>query len=105
MNESDWKVFTKIKSIALEKYCSNCFAEFREIIDDKNIETHEKYLLHYKSVIKRDKEMGSIFDGHSRSNAWLQLLAIRSRGLANEELLLQLTDEFRKSTDPDEHQL
>ncbi len=101
MNESDWKIFTKIKDKALEKYCSNCFAEFRDIIDDTNKETHEKYLLHYKTVIKRDKEMGSLFDGHSRSKAWLQLLAIRGAGLADEKLISQLTDEFCKSTDPD----
>ena len=43
MNESDWKIFTKIKDKALEKYCSNCFAEFLDIIDDTNKETHEKY--------------------------------------------------------------
>ena len=94
MTESDWKIFTKIKDKALEKYCSNCLAEYQDIIDDKTKETHDRYLSHYKTVKKRDKEMGSLFDGHSRSNAWLQLLAIRRNGLADEELISQLTDEF-----------
>lgn len=101
MTESDWKIFTQIKDKALEKYCSNCFSEFQDILEDKTKETHEKYLSHYKTVIKRDKEMSPLFDGHSRSSAWLQLLAIRRNGLADEKLISQLTDEFCERTNPD----
>lgn len=102
MNESDWKIFTQIKNEALETFCSNCFVEFRKLIDEKNTDTHEKYLLHYKTVIRRDKEIRSLFNGHSRSNAALQLLAIRNKGLANKELIDQLSDDFQKRTDPEQ---
>ncbi len=48
----------------------------------------------------RDKQMALIFDGHSRSKAHLQLLAMRGEGLVDEELLSQLSEEFIEQTDP-----
>ena len=45
--------------------------------------------------------MESLFDGHSRSRAPLQLLVLRREGPADEELLGMLSEEFRASTDPD----
>lgn len=103
MNESDWKVFKKIKEKAIVKYCSRCFAEFKDVINDESKDIHERYLLNYRLVESRDKQMSVIFDGHSRSKAWLQLLAIRAEGLADESLLLKLSDEFRERTDPVRH--
>jgi len=44
--------------------------------------------------------MSLIFDGHSRSKATLQLLAIRGEGLADQELLKKLSKEFLEATDP-----
>ena len=103
MNESDWKIFKLIKDKAIEKFCSLCLDEFREVIDDENKHIHERYLLNYRLVESRNQQMSLLFDGHSRSKAWLQLLAIRGEGLADEELVSQLTDEFRKKTDPLKH--
>lgn len=100
MTESDWKIFKKIKEKAMDRYCALCFAEFREVIDDHSKSLHERYLLNYQLVQDRDKKMARLFDGHSRSMAWLQLLAIRSEGLADEELLSKLTEDFREQSDP-----
>lgn len=44
--------------------------------------------------------MSLLFDGHSSSKAWLQLLAIHGEDLADEDLLSKLTVEFRKETNP-----
>lgn len=103
MNESDWKIFKQIKEKAIEQYCSMCLAEFREVIDDESKHVHDRYLLNYKMVDNRNRQMSLLFDGHSRSKAWLQLLAIRGEGLADEDLLSKLTDEFRDKTDPIKH--
>jgi len=100
MKESDWKIFTKIKAIALDEYCLCCFAEYQAVIEDKNKTPHQRYLLNYQLVKKRDKQMALFFDGHSRSNVWLQLLAMRGEGIANEELVLTLSEEFQKRTAP-----
>ncbi len=100
MKESDWKVFKKIKEQAIEKYCTQCFCEFREIMADETKSVHERYGLNYGAVKKKDKRMAALFDGHSRSGAWLQLLGMRHDGLVDEAFLDQLSDEFREETNP-----
>jgi hypothetical protein len=100
MKESDWKTFTKIKDKAIEKYCSMALDEFREAMDDESTDIHNRYLLNYKLVQNKNKQMSLLFDGHSRSKATIQLLAIRGEGLAEEDLVSQLSKEFRTQTDP-----
>ena len=100
MKESDWKIFKRIKDNAINNFCTNTLAELGEVINDDNQSAHERYLLNYKLVINRDKQMGLLFDGQSRSKAPLQLLAIRREGLADEELVSRLSEEFRNQTDP-----
>ncbi|MGD8886480.1 MAG: hypothetical protein PVF34_12720 [Gammaproteobacteria bacterium] len=103
MKESDWKVFKKIKEKAIEEFCTRALAEFEEVINNKEQHVHNRYLLLYKLVQNRDKKMALLFNDHSRSKAWLQLLAIRGEGLADEALLSKLSEEFRNSTDPQRH--
>jgi hypothetical protein len=43
--------------------------------------------------------MALLFDGHSRSKAWIQHIAIRSVVIADKSLLAKLSDEFRDETD------
>jgi hypothetical protein len=100
MKESDWKVFKQIKEKAIETFCNNALAEYEEIIKNKEDDPHETYTYLYKLVINRDKQMALLFDGHSRSKASLQLLAIRGEGLADEAMLKKLSDEFLQLTDP-----
>ena len=45
--------------------------------------------------------MGLLFDGHSRSKASMQLIAIRGEALADESLIKDLSEEFREKTDPE----
>ena len=103
MKESDWKVFTEIKDKALEKHCTLALEESQEVISDQKEHIHNRYLLLYKLLQNRNKQMSLLFDGHSRSKAWLQLIAIRSEGLAGEALLSKLSDEFRNETNPEKH--
>jgi len=103
MKESDWKVFTDIKDKAIEKYCTLALEESKEVISDQKEHVHNRYLLLYKLLQNRNKQMSLLFDGHSRSKAWIQLIAIRSEGLADEVLLSKLSDEFRNETDPENH--
>ncbi len=100
MKESDWKVFKNIKEQAIKKYCTNVLDEFRDVIDDEKEHPHNKYLLLYKLMENRNKEMSLLFDHHSRSKAALQLIAIRAEELANKELLSELSTEFLERTDP-----
>jgi hypothetical protein len=103
MKESDWKVFTELKDKAIEKYCTLALEESQEVISDQKEHVHNRYLYLYKLLQNSNKKMALLFDGHSRSKAWIQLIAIRSEGLADEELLAQLSDEFRNETNPEKH--
>lgn len=100
MNENDWKKFKVIKEKAIEQFCAQVLDEFEKVISNTDEHVHNRYLLLYKLVQNRDKEMALIFDGHSRSKAPIQLIAIRARGLADESLIAELSDEFREQTDP-----
>ena len=100
MKESDWKIFKKIKEKAIERYCSNALEELKEVIEDEKEDSHNRYLELYKLIHNRDKKMQLLFDGHSRSNAHLQLLAIRGENLADDALLEKISEEFLQSTDP-----
>ncbi|MEJ6080517.1 hypothetical protein MT391_18590 [Vibrio sp. 1-Bac 57] len=100
MKESDWEIFKSIKEIAIEKYCNLVLEASQTVISKQDESAHNKYLLIYKLLQKRDEKMAALFDGHSRSRAWPQLLAIRSEGLADQTLLTELSDEFREGTDP-----
>ena len=100
MKESDWKVFVKIKDQAIEKFCSLALDDSKEVISNHNDHVHDRYLSLYELLQNRNKQMEILFDGHSRSRALLQLLAIRAEGLADEISLSELSDEFREQTDP-----
>ena len=103
MKESDRKVFTAIKDKAIEQYCTVALEETQDVISDHKKHVHERYLFLYKLLQNSNKKMALLFDGHSRSKAWIQLIAIRSEGLADEALLSKLSDEFRDKTDPEKH--
>jgi len=100
MKESDWKKFKRIKEKAIERFCGQALEEFEKLISDRELGVHERYLRLYKQVRDRNKEMSRIFDGHSRSHAPLQLTLIRSRELAPEALLAELSDELLEQTKP-----
>ncbi len=100
MNESDWKVFKKIKDKAIEQFCAQALHEFEEVISDKKEHVHHRYLHLYKLVENTDKRMALLFNDHSRSKATMQLVAIRGAGLADEGLLSKLSDELLEHTDP-----
>lgn len=100
ITEADWKVFKQIKARALEKFCSKCLDEYKAIIERADLTPHERYLLNYQTVRERDKTLAHIFDGLSRSRAFVQLLLIRHEGLADEDLLSQLSELLQTQTHP-----
>ena len=100
MKESDWKVFKIIKEKAIERFCIMALNEAEEVIKNENDKPHNKYLLLYKLLQNRDKQMQLLFDDHRRSKAQIQLLAIRGEGLAGPDLLEKLSVEFLDATDP-----
>jgi hypothetical protein len=91
--ESDWKKFTKLKKIALERFCKSILDESQVLCDRENLTAHEKYIDMYKIIRKRDKELGRVFDGHSRSRADQQLRDMYNKGLVTEDELSKFSEE------------
>jgi hypothetical protein len=98
--ESDWKKFKPLRQKALTRLCDKILAEIEAKSANETLSSHEKYLEIYSLVRERDKELGQIFDGFSRSKALMQLAMIQSRDLiAAEELecFSEITREFLAS--------
>jgi len=91
--ESDWKKFTKLKKVALERFCESVLDESRMLCDRENLTAHEKYLDIYEIIQKRDQELSRVFDGHSRSRADHQLRDMYNRGLVTDEELSRFSEE------------
>lgn len=94
--EADWKKFTKLKEIALERFCEMVLDESRKICDRENTTAHENYVALYQIIRKRDKEIARLFDGHSRSRADLQLLGMYNFELISEDDLSQFSEETQR---------
>lgn len=100
MKESDWKIFKEIKEIALERYCSSILSESKKVILKEQEHSHERFLYLYTLLQNRNKHLALMFDGQSRSKAWLQLIAIRKEGLVDDATINKLSDDFQDKTDP-----
>jgi hypothetical protein len=94
--ESDWKKFTKLKKVALERFCDAVLDEARALCDKENMTAHERYLELYEAIQNRDKEIVRAFDGHSRSRADFQLRHMYVLGLLTEDEVSQFSENTRK---------
>ena len=94
--EKDWKKFTKLKEIALERFCKKVLEDSRKICDKEDKTAHQNYLDLYSIIRKRDKELAGAFNGHSRSQADLQLLTIYNLGLLTDDELSEFSEETQK---------
>lgn len=96
INESDWKVFKKLKPLALDRYCKRVLNEVDEIINDDNVDLHERYSKMYEVVRERDKRMAQIFDHFSRSGALFDLLIYCRENLISEDEFSMLSEESQE---------
>nr|MBS0019019.1 hypothetical protein [Gammaproteobacteria bacterium] len=100
IKESDWKKFKDLKEAALERFCAEVLDDSSRIIEQSDGSSHSKYLLLYKVIQDADRTLASLFEYHSRSKATIQLMMLRTEGLIKDEELQELSEEFRKSTEP-----
>ena len=100
MKKSDWKQFTEVKQNALDRFCKLTLDGSQNIINDESKTAHERYLQLFKYMDEQDETLARTFNGHSRNNAWLQLLSMRSLNLVKEEELAEFSEEFLASTAP-----
>ena len=94
IKESDWKVFKRLRALALERFCERILGEIACISSDGAKSKHDRYVAIYRLVRERDKEIDPIFDHLRRSTAVRQVCAFRSHGLLTEEELRLFSPEL-----------
>lgn len=94
IKESDWKVFRRLHSIALERYCQRVLEEMR-LAAACNDSYHDCYLRVYQLIRDRNKTMARTFDDLRRSTAFVLLANIINEELLTDEELKQFSQEFQ----------
>lgn len=94
MRESDWKLFRKLRPLALERYCQRVLDEIRPLCDVSRKSSHERYLAVFRLVEERDKRLADLFNNPRRSTAFFQLAHIHAEGLLNEEEFACFSEEL-----------
>lgn len=104
ISESDWKKFKKIKVAALERFCESILKEVEDGLDSEKIDTsHGRYLYIYKLIENYDKQIGLLFNDHSRSKAVIQLMMLRGEGMVLDEELATLSTNIVEDSNPNKY--
>ncbi|KAF0219155.1 MAG: hypothetical protein FD174_2241 [Geobacteraceae bacterium] len=96
IRESDWKHYRNLHPILLDRYCQQVLQEVGGICSKAGKSSHQRYLDLYKTIERRDHEMGQLFDNPKRSNALFQIMAINSRGLFTTEEFSQFSQDLQE---------
>ena len=91
--ESDWRIFRKLRDVALERFCERVLAELREMTTAAPSSHHQRYLEVFKLIDKRDDELARAFNNPRRSAALLQLGLIRAYGLVTDAEMAEFSPE------------
>lgn len=94
--ESDWKVLSRLKPLALERLCRRTLDEAQTIIADAaEGEHHHAYLVLYRYIQERDRLIADGLNDWSRSRALEHLLIWCQYGLITDEELATFSPEIR----------
>jgi len=94
ITERDWKIFKRLREVALERFCGQVLDAVQRIGADQAKSKHERYLATYRLIEQRDKQIGGIFDTLRRSTAVMQICAFRSHDLLTDDELQQFSPEL-----------
>jgi hypothetical protein len=92
IHESDWQVFRRLHSIALERFCKRVLEEVRKTAACET-DYHDCYRKVYELILNHDKRMAAAFDNPRRSNAFLLLANMIGEELLTADELKQFSHE------------
>jgi hypothetical protein len=95
ISEPDWKLFRKLREIALDRFCQRVLAEVESLTVDNTKTAHERYLAVFRLIERRDRELATLFDNPRRSAALQQLVSIQSHSLLTEDEMSRFSPETR----------
>ena len=94
--ETDWKVFRRLRDIALERFCRRVLDELGRFRQGDSRSCHERYLELFQWLRDRDDEIARSFNEPRRSRMLLQLAIIVNLDLVEPEELAQFTPATRE---------
>jgi hypothetical protein len=84
--ESDWKILSRLKPLALDRLCRRILQEAGGILDRaKEGESHSAYLDLYRHIHANDETVADCFNDLKRSRALDKLINWRLEGLITDE--------------------
>jgi len=95
IKESDWKIFRRLRELALERYCQRAIEDVRRVVGSQNRGYHERYLQLWELLKKHDETIEIAFDDPRRSQAVIQLANIDAEELLSQEELQQFSEELQ----------
>ena len=96
IKESDWKIFCEIKREAAQVFCTRQLDEAIKTITDESEPVGERFNFMCQHSKESQNRMKFIFDGHSRSRAFIQLMQMCEDGLVAPEQFERLSEELKK---------
>jgi hypothetical protein len=96
IKESDWKLYRDLHQTLVERYCEQVLEEVRSICTKARKNSHQCYLDLYRTMERRDRELGDLFNSPKRSTALLQILTINARGLFTPEEFARFSLDVRE---------
>ena len=95
--ESDWKIFSELRLLALHRFSRRVLDECQQICNRKALTAHERYGKLYGLLQRRDREMAWAFDDFRRSTASIQLGIIWRHDLLTDAEMSRFGPETRFS--------
>ncbi len=94
--EADWKKFQKHLPEWRERYLEKITKEVGAVLLEKNGTATEKFWKAKKTLDQEVDKVTTSFDGCSRSNMQLQLVALYCYNIINDDDLLDFSEELRE---------
>lgn len=95
--ESDWKIFKKLRVIALERFSQGILDQSQAVCSKTSLTAHERFGDLYDLIQKQNKEMAAMFDDFRRSTADLRLRLMVMHKLLTGEELSEFSPEMRRA--------
>src|SRR5512139_251847 len=94
--ESDWKTFSELRLVALERLCKRVLDEVPRFPLDTERSYHQRYLGLFRWLGERNDELAKVFDDPRRSQMLWQLAAIYAYGLLKPDEFARFTPHTRE---------
>ena len=95
ISEPDWKLFSQLRPLALDRYCQRVLSDIEGLAHDGARTAHERYLAIYEVVQERNSELAGAFDGARRSRAIDQLAQMQALNLLTEDEMARFSPDTR----------